>query len=197
VNLWLIIPVKPFGEGKSRLHHVLNADQRAALSRRLLRGVLDTVKESGLAERILVISRDEAVLDLARAAGAVTVPETGDGLNTALEAARGRAIESGAGAVLILPADLPLVTVDDLARLHALAAEEEGVVIAPSRDGGTNALLLRPPHLLDFAYGPDSFQHHRQQAHANGYRCRTLESPTLAFDLDWPQDLDELSVLVE
>jgi len=197
MNLWLIIPVKPFDEGKSRLHHVLGAAQRAALSRRLLRGVLDTVSESGLAERILVISRDKAVLDLARTAGAVTVPETGDDLNMALEAARGRAIESGAGAVLILPADLPLVTTDDLARLHALAAEGEGVVIAPSRDGGTNALLLRPPHLLDFAYGPDSFRHHCQQAHANGYRCRTLESPTLAFDLDWPQDLDELSVLVE
>jgi 2-phospho-L-lactate guanylyltransferase len=197
MNLWLIIPVKPFGEGKSRLHHVLDASQREALSRRLLRGVIDTVNESVLAERMLVISRDPAVLGLARAAGTATMPETGDELNAALESARDQAMAWGAGAVLILPSDLPLVTVDDLARLYALAAEGEGVVIAPSRDGGTNALLLRPAHLLDFSYGPDSFRRHCQQARAEGHRCRVLESPTLAFDLDWPQDLDELSVLAE
>ncbi len=197
MNLWLIVPVKPFDEGKSRLHHVLDGDQRAALSRRLLCGVLDTVRRSGLAARILVISRDEAVLNLASAAGAATMPEAGNDLNAALEAARGRAVERGAEAVLVLPSDLPLVTVDDLVRLYALSVEGADVVIAPSRDGGTNALLLRPPHLLDFAYGPDSFRHHCQQARANDLRYRVLKSPTLAFDLDWPQDLDELSVLAK
>lgn len=197
MNLWVIVPVKPFGEGKSRLDSVLDAPQRTALNRRLLRRVLDTTRESGLANHILVISRDPAVLELASATGADVMYEAGDDLNGALESARAQARAAGAGAVLILPSDLPLVTVDDLARLYALAGEGDGVVIAPSRDGGTNALLLRPPQLLDFTYGPDSFRRHCRQAQKKGYRCQTLTSPTLAFDLDWPQDLDELSVLVE
>ena len=33
--------------------------------------------------------------------------------------------------------------------------------IAPSRDGGTNALMLQPSQAIPFAFGRDSFQRHR------------------------------------
>jgi len=201
MKLWLVIPVKPFQESKSRLHHVLDADQRAALSRRLLDGLLATVMEFAAEPGVqmagaLVISRDRAALRLAEWAGAVALSENGADLNAALEEARRQVALFEADALLVLPSDLPLLTVDDLHALYALAVKQPGLVIAPSRDGGTNALLLRPPHAIDFAFGPDSFQRHCQLARANGYRCQVVESSSLAFDIDWPQDLDELLVLM-
>ena len=201
MKLWLVIPVKPFQESKSRLHHVLDVDQRAALSRRLLDGVLTTVMKfaaepSVQMAGVLVISRDRAALHLAEKAGAVAMAERGADLNGALEEARRQVMRFGADALLVLPSDLPLLTVIDLRALHALAAEQPGLVIAPSRDGGTNALFLCPPHAIDFAFGLDSFQRHCKLARANGHRCQVVESSSLAFDVDWPRDLDELAVLM-
>ena len=200
MKLWLVIPVKPFQESKSRLHPVLNSAERAALSRRLLTGVLTTVmefaKEPGVdMAGVLVISRDRTVRRVAEAAGAVVIAENGDDLNTALDEARRAVMRFDVDALLMLPSDLPLLAVDDLRALYASAAQQPGLTIAPSRDGGTNALLMRPPDLIDFAFGPDSFQHHCQRARASGHLCRVVESSNLAFDVDWPQDLDELAML--
>jgi 2-phospho-L-lactate/phosphoenolpyruvate guanylyltransferase len=91
-----------------------------------------------------------------------------------------------------LPADLPLLTVEDLRHLHHLAATGRGLVIAPSRGGGTSALLLRPPHAIPFAFGPASFAQHCRLAAEHGYGCVVYESPTLAFDVDTPADWAEL-----
>lgn len=188
-ELWLIIPVKPFGEGKSRLAASLSPAQRAALSERLLGGVLRLAHETGRFAARLVISRDPAVAAAATAAGAVALGEERSGLNAALSQARSAAVAAGAGAILVLPADLPQVTAADLQRLVDACQGEAGVVIAPSRDGGTNALLLWPPDVLDFDFGPDSFRRHCDQAGRKGLIVCVVDSPTLAFDLDRPQDL--------
>ena len=63
------------------------------------------------------------------------------------------------------------------------------VVIAPSHDGGTNALLLYPPYVIDFAFGPDSFRRHHRQAIQADVAVQIVQSSTLAFDIDWPADL--------
>jgi 2-phospho-L-lactate guanylyltransferase len=117
-------------------------------------------------------------------------------LNHALRQATGSAQAHGADAVLILPADLPRITPDDITQLVRIAETQATVdplrpcmVIAPSQDGGTNALLLRPPTAIDFAFGPDSFQRHRAQAAAVGASCHVVHAPGLAFDLDRPRDL--------
>lgn len=187
--LWLIVPAKPFGEGKSRLASVLTTDERAQWSRRWLTHVLKTASEWGRCAGIAVISRDAAVLDLAEAMGALPVHETGDDLNSALTQAADIALARGAGAVLALPADLPLLTLDDLNELYTLAEDEDGVIIAPSHDGGTNALLLRPPKAIPYAFGEGSFARHLAMAAAQGLPSHVYQSATLALDVDRPEDL--------
>jgi 2-phospho-L-lactate guanylyltransferase len=73
--------------------------------------------------------------------------------------------------------------------LYELARAGEGVIIAPSHDGGTNALLLRPPHAIGFAFGEGSFARHCAMAAAAGLPCHVYESATLALDVDHPEDL--------
>ncbi len=191
LEFWCIVPVKPFQEGKSRLAGVLSPSTRAALNRRLLAGVLDVLSSDDLPARVLVVSRDEEALALARGRGLLGLQESGAGdLNQALEQARAHALAQGAQALLVLPADLPFLTVADLQGLYRLA-QMDGVqaVIAPSHDGGTNALFLRPPDAIDFAFGVGSFQAHLAQARRRGLACRVYRSATLARDLDQPADL--------
>ncbi|RIK50826.1 MAG: 2-phospho-L-lactate guanylyltransferase [Chloroflexi bacterium] len=187
--IWLVVPVKPLDEGKSRLAAALSLEERAALSRRWLLGELRTAQASSCFAGLAVISRDETVLALAAAQGAVPIRETGEMLNAALEQARHEECVAGADALLVLPSDLPLLTVGDLHALVELGAAGAGVVIAPSHDGGTNALLLRPPHAIPYAFGEGSYARHVALAAAAGLPCHTYRSDTLAWDVDYPEDL--------
>jgi 2-phospho-L-lactate/phosphoenolpyruvate guanylyltransferase len=197
--LWLIVPVKPFREAKSRLASALSPALRAELSQRWLTHVLTTAAQWGARQRdaaqgaclagIAVISRDPIALTVADALGALPILEDGDDLNSALAQACQVVLEEGAEGVLMLPSDLPLLTIEDLDALYALALEGNSVIIAPSHDGGTNALLLRPPHAIGFAFGEDSFARHCTMAAAAGLPCHVYESATLALDVDHPEDL--------
>ena len=63
------------------------------------------------------------------------------------------------------------------------------MVIVPDRHGaGTNALLLSPPDIVDFAFGPGSRQTHADRARRAGAVLVELDGP-LALDIDTPEDL--------
>lgn len=188
MNLWLVTPVKPYEASKSRLAAILDSEERAALTRALLQRTLLLAQASGHFAARLVVSRDAAVLATAAAAGALTLRERGADLNLALRQGCAQARRQGADAVLILPADLPLLTGDDLDQLCAAAAGDS-IVLAPSQDGGTNALLLPLPPPIPFSFGPDSFRRHQAAATARQRAVTVCATPTLAFDLDWPEDL--------
>jgi 2-phospho-L-lactate guanylyltransferase len=192
MKLWLIVPVKPLDEAKSRLAPVLSPTERAALMEAGLDHVLACARAVEFLAGVVVISRDPVIRTRARAAGATALWETGHTLNEALAQARTFALGQQADALLVLPADLPLLTVQDLHALYRLAERQPGVVLAPSRDGGTGALLLRPANAIPFAFGPDSFRYHCALAERQGLHCQVYESPTLAFDVDTPADWSEL-----
>ncbi|HQY91188.1 2-phospho-L-lactate guanylyltransferase [Caldilinea sp.] len=198
---WLLIPAKSFDEAKSRLAGVLSAPQRAALSAHLLARTLRMANASALFARIVVVSRDPAALALAEAFAALALSETVPDLNAALRQARLTAEREGADAVLTLPADLPRLQAADLHLLAGARDEPRTVVIAPSRDQGTNALLLPLPAPFDFAFGPDSYPIHHVRAASAGCTVRVVCTETLRFDLDSPADLEELTadapILVE
>ena len=187
--LWLIVPVKPFGEGKSRLALAASTELRAELSQRWLIHVLTTAQAWGRFAGIAVVSRDPAVLALADTLGTLAVAESGDDLNAALRQAGDVVVAIGAEAVLMLPSDLPLLSAEDLQELYELAEEGESVSIAPSYDGGTNALLLRPPDAIPCAFGEKSCARHLALAAAAGLPCHVYHSSTLALDIDRPEDL--------
>jgi 2-phospho-L-lactate guanylyltransferase len=168
---------------------------RAATARALLARTLDTVAACDLQQATCVISRDMTALDLAQRQNAVALAESESGLNAALNQAREWAISHGAQAILVLPADLPLLTPNDITAMLELLREPRSVVIAPDAQGeGTNALLLRPPDALHFAFGPQSFDEHCAQAETAQIALHVYRSPTVALDLDTPADLKQLAL---
>ncbi len=192
MSLWVIVPVKPLPLGKSRLASVLSDEERVVLNRCLLVHTLETLKRSAGIERVLVVSRDPQALSLARDYGAHTVLEHGaPQLNVALTRATLIAKTQARRGVLILPADLALLTPDEVAALLERNQGPPVVVIAPDRrQQGTNALLVNPPGLLQYCYGPGSFARHCERARQAGARLEIVNLPALGLDVDLPEDLE-------
>jgi 2-phospho-L-lactate guanylyltransferase len=91
---------------------------------------------------------------------------------------------------LISPADRPRLDADDLKRILVHRKQPPVVAIAPDRKKeGTNALLVCPPDLIEFNYGPESFNKHCQAAQKGGFRLEICDLPSLELDLDEPEDL--------
>lgn len=197
MTIWAIVPVKPLRRGKSRLAGMLTEDQRTRLNRYLLRHTLDTLNEVPEIEHTLVVSRDPAALALTRELGGRTVLEDGaPQFNTAIQRATVVARAHGAHAVLILPADLPLIDPPDIRALLERGQNPTAVVIAPDRRrDGTNGLFVNPAGLIEYGYGPGSFQRHSERARQAGARLEIIENPALGLDLDLPEDLEALSGL--
>src|SRR5579862_7221195 len=174
MELRVIIPVKPFNEAKQRLTPILDPARRAELAERMFRHVFGVAVSCFGAANVLVVSRSEDVLEMARSEGAVVVLEnTPSHLNSALsQAARAAA----ASRVLVVASDLPALGTDDLAEMVRCEC-----AIAPDRrQQGTNALLW-PAH-LPFAFGEDSFARHRTIAEKAGRSPITLVRRGLAHD---------------
>lgn len=192
MTVWAIIPVKPLNRAKSRLEKVLSPEQRAALAEMLFRHVLAVTLSSTRIGGVVVISRDTRAIGLAREAGAKTIQEGGQSdLNPALERATQVLSSWRASAVLILPADLPLLIATDINAMVDAGREGDALVIATDRhQDGTNALLVRPPGLIEYAYGRRSFERHVLLGRAAGAHVTIYESPSLQLDIDEPADLD-------
>ncbi|HLO29272.1 MAG TPA: 2-phospho-L-lactate guanylyltransferase [Anaerolineales bacterium] len=192
MTLWAIVPVKPLRRGKSRLAGALSEDERTELNRTLLQHTLQTLSDLKELEEVLVISRDPQALMIARHNGARTVQEDGQpGLNTALKRATVVAQVYATRGVLVLPADLPLISREDILTLIQRAGEPPAVVIAPDRhERGTNALLISPAGLIEYDFGENSFQRHCQRSREAGARLEIVNLPSLGLDLDLPEDLD-------
>jgi 2-phospho-L-lactate/phosphoenolpyruvate guanylyltransferase len=194
MTLWAIVPVKPLRRGKSRLAGTLSEDERTHLNQLLLEHTLKTLTDLKEIEQILVVSRDPAALSLAREHGARTVREAGSPkLNTALKRATVVAQVYATRGVLVLPADLPLMTREDILALVERANKPPVVVIAPDRrEEGTNALLISPAGLIEYDFGSGSFQHHCERARQAGARLEVVTLSSLGLDLDLPEDLEEV-----
>ena len=186
-DLCVIVPVKGLGEAKSRLAAVLGPEQRASLVLAMLEDVLTAVRAAheGL---LLLVTPDEGYAPAAERAGAELIADEGGGYNAAVAQALAAAGAREAGAALLLPADQPRARPEEL-RSAIEALEEHGVVVAPSRDGGTGLLGLRPPDAIAPAFGIGSGARHRALGEAAGLAVAWLELPSLCDDVDEAADL--------
>jgi 2-phospho-L-lactate guanylyltransferase len=186
-----VVPVGHLERAKSRLGEVLDAEERRDLVIGLLeRTLAATLGTPGIAETI-VVTPDDEVASLADAAGARVIRQADRGLNHGLAEARAAALDEGATALLVLPADLPAVSPAAVSDLLGVLGEARSplVAIVPDRHGrGTNSLLLAPPDVIDFAFGGDSRVAHRHAAAAASTELVELDGP-LSLDIDTPEDL--------
>ncbi len=199
MSIWAIIPVKPLRLAKSRLSGILTPEERQIFAEAMLRHVLTVINDVPQIMGTLVISRDSHALALARDMGAKTVQESGaPELNAALMRATSIIANWRSDAVLVLPADLPLVTAEDVHGMVTMTDADNSVVIATDRNNdGTNALFIRPPGLIPYAYGEGSFARHMALAKEAGATVNIYESARLLQDIDLPEDIENYYRVVQ
>lgn len=198
MTLWAIIPVKPLNRAKSRLSEVLSPDQRSDFAEMMFRRMLSVLRDVPQVTGTLIISRDSRALSIAREFGAKTVQEgSRSDLNPALTRATEVVRLWRGNAVLILPADLPFITKDDVLKIAEMGKYGESVVLATDYEGdGTNAMLVRPPGLIPYKYGENSFDRHRVAAKLAGADVKIYQSDTVSLDIDVPEDLEKFNRMV-
>jgi 2-phospho-L-lactate guanylyltransferase len=184
-----IVPVKSLALAKSRLSELLGPAERRALALAMLEDVLAMLRFAPDIERVGVVSRDAAVLRAARAAGADVLLDRAPGLNEALAQADDHYARMGAGARLLIHADLPLATADEIGMLAAALREGADVALAPARDGGTNALAYAAERPLPPMFGGASLARHLAGARERGLSARMVRARGLERDIDRPEDL--------
>ncbi len=179
----VLVPVKAFHQAKRRLEASMADIERVGLVRSMAEHVLAACAPLPVA----VVCDDEGVSRWAADNGATVMWEPGQGLNGAVRAAVDRLADTGTQWVTVAHGDLP--------RAHGLGSLPpfDGVTLVPDRrDDGTNVLRLPATSSFRFAYGPGSFRAHRAEATRLGLAVRVVRDPDLAYDVDWPADVEEL-----
>jgi 2-phospho-L-lactate guanylyltransferase len=194
----VVLPVKRFAAAKQRLAPGMGSTHRAELAAAMLEDVLEAIGTARSVERVIVVTSEAGAVELARASDAEVLPDPDEGGHSgAALAGISRALGLGAGCVLLLPIDCPLLATRELERLLT-GMPERYVAIVPDRHGtGTNALALSPPDAIAPSFGEGSCARHVAAAREAGVPFGVEELPSLALDLDTPADVVALTMALE
>tara|TARA_R110001606_G_scaffold210074_1_gene357593 strand:+ start:644 stop:1216 length:573 start_codon:yes stop_codon:yes gene_type:complete len=171
----VLVPIKQGNDGKSRLGSMMGGDARSDLAERMAGHVLGVLQTCFVPSQITILSprrpdgwKGGWSRDCAR------------GLNQELTAWRE---DQERAAILIIHADLPLLTGEDVQTI--VDAAGGGAAIATDRAGqGTNALAIADGREFTFRFGADSCALHCEQYP----QMPVLRRVGLMADLDTPDD---------
>lgn len=155
----------------------------------MLEDTLLAVARAKKNQQTYVVSSDREILKFAEHYGVGSIEEERDcGVNGAVEGAIARL--PAYDGWLILPADLPLLSPNDIKTVFTLHRMGSSVIVSPSEDySGTNLLLMTKKRRISLHYDDDSFNKHLGEATASGLRTAVYYSENVAFDIDHAGDV--------
>jgi 2-phospho-L-lactate/phosphoenolpyruvate guanylyltransferase len=195
LKTFAIVPVKQFEKGKSRLASLLDIPDRVKLGVLLLDSTLRTLENATAISNTIVVSSDIRAKTIAKIHGAIFLDEGKDtGVNNAVTLANDYCIQADADATIVVPQDLPLALSEDIDIIcNAAKKWRKCLIICPSaRYDGSNALLRRPPKLIESYYDNNSFDKHINAARRAGAKIKIILSHRMMRDLDTVDDAQYL-----
>ncbi|MDG6926422.1 MAG: 2-phospho-L-lactate guanylyltransferase [Nitrososphaerota archaeon] len=184
----IIVPVKG-NNPKGRLGAMFTSREKKQLQLSMLEDTLGALSGAKKLKQTYVVSSDGDILKFAERFGVGSIPEEGDeGVNEAVE--RAMSVLDGYDGWMIIPADLPLITSNDIRTVLTLVRMGSSVVISPSEDySGTNLLLVSKKTPIRLHYDDDSFTKHVGEATRRGIRFSVYYSQNVGFDVDTSSDV--------
>jgi 2-phospho-L-lactate guanylyltransferase len=189
----ILVPVKNLSTAKQRLAAVLDQSARTELAQAMLHDVVSALAAWSRRPPCALVTSDPFAIELAREYDFEIIPDPANpGETGAIEMATQICVARGIDSALVIPADIPLIQSSEIEQIFA-HAPDEGSVLAPAADRrGTNAAFRRPANLFPLRFGNDSFKPHLAAAQATGKPCIVLQLPSIAVDVDNPEDVQRL-----
>lgn len=191
MNTALLIPIKEPARAKTRLANLLTLEERQRLVWAMFEDVCLSLTKSKKAEHIFIVTKFQKAADYARSFGwQVLLEEAQESESASVDWASHLLREQGFGAVMRLPADLPMVQAEDIDELLTIELQPPKALLVPSSEGtGTNAIIRTPADLFPSRFGPNSLALHQAEAARLGVECLIIHNERIALDIDEPQDL--------
>jgi 2-phospho-L-lactate guanylyltransferase len=187
-----IVPVKTFLKAKTRLN--LSYEKTEDLCKIMLEEVLQTISQSGVIEKITVVSKDESAFKIGKKFGVVEIyDEKEQGVNSAVAMADKYFLDEGFGATIVFPQDVPLMKTEDIQTLYDFQMLDKCVLVVPSRRfDGTNALFRSPVNIMETHYDEDSYKIHLTTANNKFAKSALVLIRRIMLDVDEPEDLQTI-----
>jgi 2-phospho-L-lactate guanylyltransferase len=189
----ILVPVKNLADAKQRLSSILTPEERFALAQVMCEDVLQALADWQSRPPVTVVTCDPFARDLAARFHFDVIADDNSGETSAIEMATRVCKERGAASTLLFPADIPLIDSAELQKIVDCAPPTGAVLVPDAAGRGTNAAWRSPADLFPLRFGNDSFLPHRAAAKATGLPCVVIELPSVARDVDRPEDLYELA----
>lgn len=192
-DLAVVVPIKALDRAKQRLASCLTPVERAGLVQAMSSDVLAVAQAATGSQDLWVCCGDRAGADLARRYGAtVLLDEQPDlGLNTVIERVAQRLKRAGWSRILVIHADLPALSVEDI-QVASHFDPDELLLVADHNGTGSNLLGWGLHTAFTTHYGDGSHERHRMLAARLGLVVRSPNLPWATFDVDRPADLQRL-----
>ena len=171
-----IVPIRSWTIGKSRLG--LDDGRRASLARAFTLDVLEVLQGSPSIDLVVVVTSDDNVGTAV--AGCEVVDDPGPGLNDAVAEGRDHAMSRGHPQVVVVPSDLPCLTVRALADVLTMSSDHAQAYCPDAEGDGTSLVVSRDPSALVTLYGPGSAAAHE----ASGLIRLSAAPPEARRDVD-------------
>jgi 2-phospho-L-lactate guanylyltransferase len=187
-----VLPVKRLDSALGRLANAVDPDARETIAEALFLDTITKLRQSRWIDEVLVVTADPSVSRQSRWLGHKVLDQSEDaGHSEAASAGARWARQEGADRVVMIPVDCPMLDIDELD--DRLGMTLRAAIIVPDGEGsGTNALILSPPDLFAPVFGPDSCARHVSRARAAGVSFALDRIPSMATDLDTPEDMAKL-----
>jgi 2-phospho-L-lactate/phosphoenolpyruvate guanylyltransferase len=195
-----VLPIKSFGAAKTRLAGLLGSGSRQAVAQAMFCDTLSSLRHVPGLDAIAVVTADKVAESAAIGKRVMLLRDDREaGHNAAADIGIRYGLAAAFERVLLVPGDTPLLDPAEVAALlERCEASGLAVAIVPDRHGsGTNGLLISPPDAFAPSFGPDSLRRHVDQARRGGLTYAVEPLASLTLDIDTPDDLAELSALLE
>jgi len=193
--MWCIIPIKSLNQAKHRLKHVLYPDERQEFFKAMFEDVLSTMMSVPDFEQVAVATVCPAACIIAKKYGAIVLSTSQDEGQTAAVERSAKILDArGITSMLVIPGDVPLVTVEEIKIVLDLHEKAPSMTIVPAQDElGSNCIALSPTIAAPLRFGPNSYFPHLETARKLGLSLQSPKLPGLGLDIDTPEDLLVLS----
>lgn len=196
-----LVPLKDLVQAKSRLAGVLRPSERRALAQAMAEDVLTVLSRHRDITQVTVVSDDPGAGLLAARYATDCWSEAAlgcRGLNAVVQRASARLLAAAAEPLIVLHADLPLLSAADISAVLQCRQQLGGLVIASDVCGaGTNLLAFDRASEPQFCFGADSCASHLAWARAAGVPAQVLQRPGIGLDVDEARDLALLTARLD